>query len=500
MLAMKNKKGFAAAALSLALLAGCSGGNAGPSETNEGNTGTGGEPVKISVFVSGSNFPTPDKEPIISQLNEDLNMDMEFIASSEYEQQLNVKIAGGTPPDIYQVTNAQLQSYVKQNLLLELDGYLDQMPNLMQTFTETDYNKGKVNGKIYAISKRSDIPMATYWVRKDWLDNLELAEPTTIEELKEVAIAFTEDDPDQNGQDDTYGFTGIEFAAFEGILAAYGTGLFEWYIRDNEVTYGATSPETKAALEFIRELVELGVVDPELMANKGLQDQDKVFKGKAGIIYRNWGEMVKDNNVETYKSINPDAEWLQLGALAGPGGTYAGSWGEGRSPAKFAISKSVEKNPEKLNKILEYFDYITEPGKGQLTVNYGIEGTHYKMEGDKVVSLPAMSELGYGWMTQLTGRNELEYLSVKFPKQESYIEFAQELPRIPTYSDFVPHPEGVIADDKRKYETEEMTKFIYGKRPLTEFDAFVDTLNSTYQLPLYVDEAKKALTGLGYIK
>lgn len=37
------------------------------------------------------------------------------------------------------------------------------------------------------------------FIRQDWLDNLNLEIPTTMEELKAVAKAFTEQDPDGNG-------------------------------------------------------------------------------------------------------------------------------------------------------------------------------------------------------------------------------------------------------------------------------------------------------------
>ena len=43
------------------------------------------------------------------------------------------------------------------------------------------------------------------WIRTDWLDNLGLKAPTTMDELLEVARAFRYDDPDGNGQDDTWG-------------------------------------------------------------------------------------------------------------------------------------------------------------------------------------------------------------------------------------------------------------------------------------------------------
>lgn len=463
------------------------------------------EPVKFSVLVSGEGLPTPDKNPILQQLNKDLNIDLDFMATNggDIDQQLSVKIAGGTPPDVFQLmdTSNSLNTFANQGVLLELDPYLDKMPNVKSALSEADLNKGKVNGKLYAIPKRVTIPMNSLWVRKDWLDKLGLKPPTTPEELKQVAIAFTEQDPDGNNKKDTYGLTGYGLDSLDGIFAAFGTGRpGMWMVKDNKAVYTTTSPEMKQALAFIESLVAAGAVDPDILLNKGLADQEKAFQGKVGILFRNWGEMTKDNYVEAYKKINPNAEWLQLDALTGPGGKYASSFDVSGTPGKFAISKSVEKDPEKLNKILEYFNYITDPGQGQLIVNYGVEGTHYKVENGKIVPLEAMSELGYAWMMQLTGRNEMEYLSVKFAKQEPYIKFASNLPRLNVYREAVPIPQGVTASDKKKYEEQELNKFIYGNRSLDEFDKFVQTLETTYQLPLYVQEAEKYLKENGQLK
>ena len=42
-------------------------------------------------------------------------------------------------------------------------------------------------------------------IRQDWLDNLGLKAPTNMDEFEAVIKAFTEDDPDGNGQKDTMG-------------------------------------------------------------------------------------------------------------------------------------------------------------------------------------------------------------------------------------------------------------------------------------------------------
>lgn len=88
-----------------------------------------------------------------------------------------------------------------------------------------------LDGKIYGLPMMGngydEVPVM--FIRQDWLDNLGLKMPTTIEELKEVARAFTEDDPDGNGQNDTYGLAvdGVEvltksIGTLEGFFECFG--------------------------------------------------------------------------------------------------------------------------------------------------------------------------------------------------------------------------------------------------------------------------------------
>ncbi|PYI56587.1 extracellular solute-binding protein [Paenibacillus flagellatus] len=457
------------------------------------------EPVKFSVFVPGSGGnPPPDKDPILQQLNKELNMQMEFnIGVAEYNQVLTTKIAGGTPPDVFGVNKSTVRQFAKQGILLQLDNYLDKMPNVKKSYTATDLNKGKVDGRMYALAKRPDIPMTTYWIRADWLKKLDLQPPKTIEEFKNVLVAFTERDPDGNGKKDTYGLTGADLPAFSPLFTAFGVADPGHYmIRDNKVVYSTTDPAMKQALAYIADLIASGVVDPEIITNKN--PIEKAFKGQAGVIYIGWPSIATDATIDTYKKINPNAEWIQLDAMTGPGGTFQGIWDVGRNPSMIGLSKALEKQPEKLEKVLEYLNHITDPGKGQLIVNYGVEGTHYKVENGKVTALPAIAETAYAWQVQLTGRNEMDYLKTKFPKQEAVIEFAKNQPRIQVYSEFVPPPEAAVADER--YEYEELVKFVYGKRPLAEFDAYVKTLNDKFALPARLQTAERTLAELGYLK
>ena len=96
--------------------------------------------------------------------------------------------------------------------------------------------------------------MSQMWIRQDWLDKLGLEPPKNLEELKKVARAFIEQDPDGNGKKDTMGIVGPSKSGLlsgtdgnlyglDPIFAAHKSFPLYWLKNDQgEVVYGSTQP------------------------------------------------------------------------------------------------------------------------------------------------------------------------------------------------------------------------------------------------------------------
>lgn len=504
---------WSAVLLSAGLLAGCgiggtgeTSGTGGGYQAEEASSPAGsGKPVKLEIIETGSGLPAPDQDIIKQELDKALNIELNltvYASGDDYKNQLNVRMASGNFPDLFAVDRTSIKQFAEQGLLLDLTPYLDKLEQAAAYIGEDSLKKGTIDGKVYAIAKSPQIPYNTYWVRQDWLDKLNLQPPATIEELLAVAKAFTEQDPDGNGKKDTYGLTGGKLGAFAPVFGAFGVGMpGNFYVKDGELVNAFYDPGTKDALAFIKTMIEAGVVDPELLANTGLQHQQKAIKGQAGIVWLDWPNMTKEEYVNQIKAVNPNAAWIQIAPPIGPGGQYDGSWDIGGTPGMYAIPKSLEKEPEKLQKVFDLLNYVSDPEGGVLLVQYGVEGSHFNLEDGKVVPTELLSKEGaYFWLYQFTGRPEMEYLMVKFAQQAEYIEFANSQPRIQTLNGFVDNPDGYNAADANRYAEEELVKFIYGKRPLDEYDQFLNTLETSMNYKLYLDSAVEQLSALGYGK
>jgi putative aldouronate transport system substrate-binding protein len=487
-----------------AVIFGCS--NASTlSQDVKSNTGEGKENKKtitVELIRPGSNLPTPDKDIIKQELDKALgaayNMTV-FASQDDYKNQLNVRLTAGNYPDLFWVDRQMLNQYVSQGLILDLDKYKNQLKAALEFIGDSAKN-GMIDGKLYAVSHTQQKPMQTFFIRKDWLDHLGLKPPANLEELKEVAKAFTEKDPDGNGKQDTFGLTGSKLETFQPIFGAFNVAMPGSFVfKDKQITNSLFDPAMKDALRYIQGLIQDKVIDPELLGNAGMQHQQKAIMGQTGIVYIDWANLTKEQFMEQIKAVNTKAEWIPLAAPTGPGGQWNGTWDVGTSPYIFAIPKALEKSPEKLQKVFDLLNYVADQKTGGQLVQFGVKGKHYNLEGDNVVPTDLMGkEVGYSWLYQFTGRQEIKYLSAKFASQTKYIDFYNKQPRIEALNGFVTLPEGYNKSDVDRYIEEEFAKFIYGKRSIQEYDNFANTLKTTMKYQAYMDNAQKQLKQLGY--
>lgn len=464
--------------------------------------------IKLSIMVEGGGMPVnSDEDPILHALEEKLNVDMDFqVIQNEYTNSLNIRIAGGTAPDLFSVDHVQMYTYANQDLLLDLTPYTGKMPRVQAVLTPEDWVKGMVDGKLVAISKRPYMKLDSLWIRKDWLDNLNLEIPATIYDFVEVAKAFTYNDPDQNGMDDTFGYTssGMDvsghdgFYCFSPLFGAFGTtqeGRF--YIKRGQLIYSTEDPAFLDALNYIKSFIKTGAVDPEILSNKNYAEREKAFSGQVGMIYIAWTDFVKGDLLKQMKAADPDAKWIQIADPVGPGGSFDSFIDLGDAPGRYAVPADIAS--DKLNKVMEFLNYIAS-GEGYDLVCYGLEREHYvRTERNKIIALNKISEVGYSYNYQLIGRDEFKYYSIKYPLFTGYRNFAYNLERINVYNGSVPIPAGFNIVDLQAYEEQTLVNFLYGNTSLSQYDDFLKILVNNYRLDIYKQSARTALEELGYL-
>lgn len=235
-------------------------------------------------------------------LKNEYGIDVEYLwtcSAGEYGEKLGMALASGDLPDIIPFTSTtQLHQAYEAGYIQDLKGVFEEYASdLLKEIYAYDNNAGFNNvtfdGFLAAfpgITPSYDNNPILY-IRKDWMDNLGLEDPTSMEDLLEIIRAFSEDDPDGNGEKDTYGLSLGDsltnaYAYNLGFGAAYDAFPNRWFAdEEGKVHYGTIEPEMKELLKILNELYVKGYVDPEFYTKNGAAVLEDITAGKVGIVY-----------------------------------------------------------------------------------------------------------------------------------------------------------------------------------------------------------------------
>ena len=227
----------------------------------------------------------PDRNLTKAWFDEHYNVETVWVPTENEFEQLNVHLAAGTIPDLISLRMdiAQLAVYTDQGVLAELPEarIQEQMPEYYDYVNGFDdpsvWSYGVIDGEhmgLPIISPNGFFRAGVAW-NAQWLINVGITEvPETIAEFEEAFLKIRNDDPDDNGAKDTYGFSapGAHENApkyrrgrgfFEDVFGAYGTLPWQWVEQDGRLVYGFTTPGAKEAMELLADWYAKEIIDPE---------------------------------------------------------------------------------------------------------------------------------------------------------------------------------------------------------------------------------------------
>jgi len=392
-----------------------SGGDAGGSgesresrtETGESNAGTGGDakapepepPMEISIMlpIFKTNYPSDDS-PVVQEINKRANVKLHFewVPNSSYTDKFNITLASGKLPTIIyvpDVKNPNFVNAVRAGAFWEVGEKMKNYPYLSQANPVIMQNSS-IDGKNYGVYRGRALGRNGINYRKDWLENLGLEPPKTIDDFYNMLKAFKEQDPDGNGKDDTYGmvlvkWTGQWASGFDIIKLWFGAPN-KWGVVDGKLVPEHETPEYLEALRFMKKLYDEGLINQDFAVFDSAKWNDPVVNGQAGVIVD-----VTDNAARLDDAIHrmlaeqgkdqPDVHFVDNmigvvgdhGLRALPTSGFAGL---------LAIPKSSVKTEEELDRVLAFLDKMNEP-EMQTLANFGIEGVHYTVEDGYAVRI-----------------------------------------------------------------------------------------------------------------
>ncbi|MFG1943518.1 extracellular solute-binding protein [Nonomuraea sp. NPDC048826] len=178
--------------------------------------------------------------------------------------------------------------------------------------------------------------------RKDWREKVGMEVPQTWEDLTALAKAFTEKDPDGNGQKDTSGFvipggTKRGYASWYASSFIYGNGGdFVTPAGTGAFTSAVSDPKTVEAVQYLQDqFCDAKTVNPGAVSNDTTVTHEVFEKGQGGIYLT--GPYVLARFVESIGTDKIEVYPVPKGPSGGPG-----TLGEGENVYLMAGSKNTD--------------------------------------------------------------------------------------------------------------------------------------------------------------
>ena len=288
---------------------------------------------------------------------------------SQEQTKLSTAIMSGDYPDVFSSNASEYRNYVESEAVADItEAYEKYASEELKAYMENDGGMAleslRIDGKLYGLPRVNNDPYASahvMWIRKDWLDNLGLEIPTTMEELQEVARAFTFSDPHGNGQNDTYGLAldGINIindslGNADPIFNAFGAYLGKnglTYVEDEngEIVWGGANAEgMKAALQMLQDMYKEGTIARDFITmDYNTIMEEEAGAGRCGIWFGpNWAAM-NPSATATQKDLN--CEMIAVHVPSG-NGERAMAYASSSAGTVYYVSSKCE-HPEMLIKL-----------------------------------------------------------------------------------------------------------------------------------------------------
>lgn len=303
----------------------------------------------------------------------DIELDYTPMNNNDYKQNLELAFASKKAPDVLNLAGADdLPRYASQGALADLTE-LVKASGLITDENKAVWDGVTINGKIYGVPWEANTGTITY-VRKDWLDKLGLKLPTTYAEYINMLKAF------KTLPECKVPFTGaklFEDGAVTYLKDFYQDATPEFTKVGDKWVDGLSQDNMKAALQRMKDAYADGLIDQEIITNTTSAARDKWYAGGVGV-FNYWAGTWNQSLEDRLKANVPTAQMVAIPAIKELKYNI-------RVPAVTCISKDC-KNVEG---VFKYFiQYMHDGGEGQVLFENGVEGVHWKQDGDHATMLP----------------------------------------------------------------------------------------------------------------
>ncbi|MDR2478045.1 MAG: extracellular solute-binding protein [Treponema sp.] len=303
--------------------------------------------IKVEVYDRGTDGgrtnPTNNKwtEWIAKKLLEDENIVVKFepIPRAQEDQALINLMAAGNPPDVCMTYGGNnITDWAEQGGIFDLSPYIDTTLKDLKAFLGPDpalpgrdlirRSMDAQTGKVWSMpAKRMNLARLNVFMRKDWLDKLGMAVPTTTQEFYNALLAFKEKDPGNAGRNNVIPYimtTDARWTAgsiLESFIDPNISAADRWVNTIIDRYY--LLPGYKEGVRFVNKMFNAGLIDKDFPLYRDEETLKNLIKsGVVGSFGHNWDQIFRESErlfSDLRKNV-PEAEWIAVDCMTSSDG------------------------------------------------------------------------------------------------------------------------------------------------------------------------------------
>lgn len=458
------------------------------------------------IITIANSVAINDNTPVEQYLEKKYNVEIVTKGfGTSYYDKLATMFASKDIPDVMFINDiSNWEPLVSQGIIapIDIETVKEAAPDHYKHINEKNekmWELGKKNDKLYAIPKSMGQEYNTVVVwNNDWLKAVGINEvPETLDEFEVAFDKIKNEDPDGNGQNDTYPISGIGgnyYRQFDWFFGAYGVMPEQWTLEDGKVINGTVSEKAHTALIKLNEWYNKGYINPEFLTD----DQSTIAKR-----FDQQGIAINTTNLENISDLTPHgranlatageeyAKRITYGPLPeGPNGDR-GDWLWGPLSNFVCFGSHLKDDVEKQKVILKMLNDLNYDEETAIMAAYGVYGESYEFYDESVgktsgikqlgnygADANANAEMGIGFFNLLKCGGWADKSITDLYQNPKYTEEQEKTAKWNSYNDLLMRanmPSSITyATTLQTLKTTAYSEFISGKRNLDDWDKFVE--------------------------
>ncbi|MEU4981745.1 extracellular solute-binding protein [Streptomyces sp. NPDC021969] len=468
------------------------------------------EPLTFSLLhLSNPNYPPKDDWLLWKELTKRTGVTFERtdVPLSDYEKKRSLLIGAGDAPLLLPKTYpGQETPFVASGSVVAVSDHVELMPNFRDKVSrwkltpEVDSLR-QSDGKYYLLPGMHERAKANYSLalRTDVLDELGLSLPSTLEETADVFRALKAEYPgshpfsDRWNQPEPGGALLGYIGQAHGVRAGWSYLNTSWDAKAGQFVFTGATDGYRQMIEYLRGLVDEKLVDPEGFTQSDDEAVKKLLSEKSFAISANPQELVQNYRYNLQRQVE-GATIEMIPVPLGPAGPVV--LGGSRLENGMMISSDALDRDDFVA-LLQFVDWLWYSDEGQRFTKWGVEGVTYTESGGSYRVADGISLMGsdpdapkdlqkdYGFYNGVFSYGgSWELVSSAFsPDEKKFQEVMsrrKELPVDPAHPlQSVEQEQATLWDTPLKDHVRQNTlQFILGKRPMSEWDAYLTELKA----------------------